>query len=60
MSRKNLCLAYRCSDEEFAKKVQQSLSCAELMRMLGFSCIGGNANVRVKKRIAELKLSTTH
>lgn len=53
-------LAYQVSDEQFKAIIMTSTSCAHAMRLLGFKCIAGNANRRVKQRIKELNLDTSH
>ena len=51
---------YIMSDKEFATLVAESTSCSDLMRKLGYRSVGGDSNKIVKRRIEELKLSTSH
>lgn len=51
---------YQVSDEEFIKIVNNSLSYSECLRTLGLQTRGGSSVDVLKKRIAELDLSTKH
>lgn len=48
------------SDEKFSQIVGQSNSMAELSRKLGYSAYSGDSLSRIRTRIRELNISTTH
>lgn len=51
---------YAVSNEEFIILVAESINCSDLMRKLGYNTTTGNSSQIVKRRIEELKLSTSH
>lgn len=51
---------YSISDDEFEALIKNSKSYSECLRGLGLSTRGGTSSKRLKKRIAELGLSTAH
>lgn len=51
---------YQITEEEFVHIITESTSCAEAMRRIGYKCTTGNANLTVKRRIAELNLDISH
>lgn len=51
---------YQVSDEEFIKIVKESKSYSDCLRALGLRTKGGSSTDILKRRIAELNLSTEH
>lgn len=51
---------YKVSDEEFAKIVRESPSCAAAMKALGYKTTTGNSFTIMQRRIKELNLDISH
>lgn len=52
--------AYSISDEDFQELIQNASSYAECCRALGYNINGGHGSDMIKRRCAELNISTEH
>ena len=46
--------------DELEKLVKESSSYVEMMKKLGYKCKGGNANIRLKNKVLEYGIDTSH
>lgn len=56
----NSSLAYSLPDNQFIQIIAESTSCADAMRKMGFTCVGGSSRNTIKRRIMELALDISH